>query len=77
MVGLDIFALIVLIILVLCSLGIWILLGIYPGKIAYQRNHPQADAIGTAAIYTESVTATHITRKAMVRTEAWMNYLKP
>lgn len=34
-------------------------------------------AIGTAAIYTESVTATHIIRKVMVRMEAWMNYLKP
>ena len=43
--GLDIFALIVLIILVLCALAIWVLLGMYPGKIAHQRNHPQADAI--------------------------------
>jgi hypothetical protein len=34
-------------------------------------------AIGTAAIYTESVKATHIIRKVMVRMEAWMNYLKP
>ncbi|MEA3303808.1 MAG: biotin/lipoyl-binding protein [Pseudomonadota bacterium] len=34
-------------------------------------------AIGTAAIYTESVTATHVIRKVMVRMEAWMNYLKP
>jgi len=34
-------------------------------------------AIGTAAIYTESVSATHIIRKVMVRMEAWMNYLKP
>ncbi len=45
MTGLDIFALIVLIILVLCALAIWVLLGMYPGKIAHQRNHPQADAI--------------------------------
>ncbi len=43
--GLDIFALIVLIILVLCALAIWALLGMYPGKIARQRSHPQADAI--------------------------------
>ncbi len=43
--GLDIFALIVLIILVLCALAIWVLLGMYPDKIAQQRNHPQADAI--------------------------------
>jgi len=43
--GLDIFALIVLIVLVGCLLVIWALLGMYPGKIAHQRNHPQADAI--------------------------------
>ena len=43
--GLDIFALIVLIVLILCGLGAWVLLAIYPGKIARQRNHPQADAI--------------------------------
>jgi hypothetical protein len=40
--GLDIFALIVLIV---CGLAAWTLLGMYPGKIARQRNHPQADAI--------------------------------
>jgi len=34
-------------------------------------------AVGTAAIYTESVKATHVIRKVMVRMEAWMNYLKP
>ena len=45
MTGLDIFALIVLIVLILCGLAVWILIAIYPGKIAMQRNHPQADAI--------------------------------
>ena len=34
-------------------------------------------AVGTAAIYTESVEVTHVIRKVMVRMEAWMNYLKP
>lgn len=43
--GLDIFALIVLITLIACSLALWALLGMYPGKIARQRNHPQAEAI--------------------------------
>ncbi len=43
--GLDIFALIVLITLITCFMALWALLGIYPGKIARQRNHPQADAI--------------------------------
>lgn len=34
-------------------------------------------AVGTAAIYTESMAATHIIRRVMVRMEAWMNYVKP
>lgn len=34
-------------------------------------------AVGTAAIYTDSVAATHIIRRVMIRMEAWMNYLKP
>jgi hypothetical protein len=45
MTGLDIFALIVLLILVAAVLAIWAMLGAYPGKIAKQRNHPQAEAI--------------------------------
>jgi hypothetical protein len=34
-------------------------------------------AIGTAAVYTDSVAATHIIRKVMMRMEAWMNFIKP
>jgi multidrug resistance efflux pump len=34
-------------------------------------------ANGTAAIYTDSVAATHVIRKVMMRMEAWMNYIKP
>jgi len=34
-------------------------------------------AAGTAAIYTDSVAATHVIRRVMVRMEAWMNYIKP
>ena len=34
-------------------------------------------AVGTAAIYTDSVKATHVIRKVMMRMEAWTNYLKP
>jgi len=45
MTGLDIFALIILLVLVATGLGIWAMLGMYPGKIARQRNHPQAAAI--------------------------------
>jgi hypothetical protein len=43
--GLDIFALIVLLVLIFCGLGVWALLGMFPGKIAHDRNHPQAEAI--------------------------------
>jgi hypothetical protein len=41
----DIFALIVLIILLLCGLAVWAAIGYFPGKIARDRHHPQADAI--------------------------------
>jgi len=34
-------------------------------------------AIGTATVYTDSVAATHIIRKVMMRMEAWLNYIKP
>lgn len=43
--GLDVFALIVLLLLIFSGLAIWAMLGMYPGKIARERNHPQADAI--------------------------------
>ncbi len=43
--GLDIFAIVVLLILVLAAVGIWLILAMLPGKIAKDRNHPQADAI--------------------------------
>ena len=34
-------------------------------------------AYGSGAIYTNSVKATHIIRKVMLRMEAWMNYIMP
>lgn len=34
-------------------------------------------ALGTAAIYTNSVKMTHIIRKVMIRMDAWMNYVIP
>ena len=34
-------------------------------------------ARGTAAIYTESMKATHIIRRVMIRMDAWMNYVIP
>jgi len=42
---LDVFALFILIVLVAAALGVWIILGMLPGRIARQRKHPQADAI--------------------------------
>ena len=45
MTALDIFALIVLLVLVAAVVGIWVILGMTPGKIARKRNHPQAEAI--------------------------------
>ncbi len=45
MTPLDIFALFVLIVLVFAVVGVWVLLGMMPGRIAAQRNHPQAEAI--------------------------------
>ena len=42
---LQYFALFVLIVLLLAAVAAWVALGMAPGKIARQRNHPQADAI--------------------------------
>ena len=48
MTALDIFALIVLAILVAAALGILVFLGKWPGKIAEARGHPQTDAVRVA-----------------------------
>ncbi len=42
---LEIFALVVLLVLLAALIAGWILLGLMPGKIARERNHPQAEAI--------------------------------
>lgn len=36
-----------------------------------------AGTVGTAAIYTETATATHIIRKVMIRMESFLNYIVP
>jgi len=46
--GLDIFALVVLIVLSLTGIIAWIVLARLPGKIAKARKHPQVDAINVA-----------------------------
>ncbi|CTQ55290.1 Inner membrane protein YibH [Roseibium album] len=38
---------------------------------------PIGGAGGSAAIYTESVQATHLIRKIMIRMDAWLNYVRP
>ena len=45
MTGLDIFSLIILLVLLATVVAVWVTLGMYPGKIARERNHPQAEAI--------------------------------
>lgn len=42
---LDLFALIVLLVLVAAGIACWVVLGMLPGKIARTRKHPQAAAI--------------------------------
>jgi len=43
--GLDVFALVVLLVLVLAGIAGWVILALLPGRIARARRHPQADAI--------------------------------
>jgi hypothetical protein len=45
MTALDIFALIVLLVIIGALFAILVILGMMPGRIARQRNHPQAEAI--------------------------------
>lgn len=42
---LDVFAIVILSVLGLTLVGVWVLLGMMPGRIARGRNHPQADAV--------------------------------
>ena len=42
---LDVFAIVILAVLGLTLVGVWVLLGMMPGRIARGRNHPQADAV--------------------------------
>jgi hypothetical protein len=41
----DIFTWFVLLIMVATVVGVFVLMGIWPGKVAHERNHPQAKAI--------------------------------
>ena len=55
--ALDIFALLVIILLLAVVIWLVVLLGSWPGSIARKRNHPQADAI-TALGWIGIITAT-------------------
>ena len=48
MTGLDIFAAIVLLLMIATAVAVLVLLAMMPGKIAAQRNHSQADAVKVA-----------------------------
>lgn len=41
----DYFTWFVLLIIVATVVGVFVLMGIWPGKVAHERNHPQAEAI--------------------------------
>lgn len=41
----DIFTWIVLLIIIATVVGVFVLMGLWPGKVASQNNHPQAEAI--------------------------------
>ena len=41
----DIFTWIVLLITIATVVGVFVLMGVWPGKVASQNNHPQAEAI--------------------------------
>ena len=46
--GLDIFAWIVLVVLICTVIGIFVFVAMLPGRIARQRNHPQFEAVNVA-----------------------------
>ena len=41
----DLFTWFVLLIIVATAVGVFVFMGLWPGKVAHERNHPQADAI--------------------------------
>lgn len=49
--ALNIFALIVLLVLLLAGVGIWIFLAMWPGRIAHERNHPKAEAVAVCGYW--------------------------
>jgi len=48
MTGLDVFAFVVMAVLLCVGIGLAFVLGALPGKIAAEREHPQADAVRVA-----------------------------
>ena len=57
MTWLDVFALIVLLVLAATGIAVWVLMGMYPGKIARERKHPQAEAIAVCGWWRDDESA--------------------
>ena len=47
--GIDIFSWIVLLVIILSVIAVFVVLGMLPGKVAQQRQHPQVQAISIAS----------------------------
>lgn len=46
--GLDFFAIFVLVVLIITVIAVFVFLAMLPGRVAQQRNHPQAEAVNVA-----------------------------
>jgi uncharacterized membrane protein YkvI len=49
MTGIDVFAWVVLLVMIASVVAVFVVLGMLPGKVARQRKHPQAEAINVAS----------------------------
>ena len=49
--GLSVFALIILLVLLGATIGVWAALAIWPGRIAKDRNHSKAEAVAVCGYW--------------------------
>jgi Protein of unknown function (DUF3302) len=85
----DIFAIVVLVVLIATVVAVFVVLGMLPGYIARKRGHPWVEAVSVggwvtlifgfvfSAIYTDRVEAAHVIRKVVLRQTAILNYVNP
>jgi uncharacterized protein DUF3302 len=85
----DVFAIIVLVVLIATVVAVFVALGMLPGYVARKRVHPWAEAVSIggwvtlifgfvlSAIYTDGVRAAHVIRKVVLRQTAILNYVNP